>query len=160
MKIILYIIILLVSLSSSVFAESTFFDQDDAFIMGGSTTSETSRGSTLEGETSGNGCLTNWTCSDWDSCNAGVQVRNCTKEKIYCYADLKKKPIERQNCFADKSGDKNNTGDWAGNSPVSFNNLNLFSIKIIVIVILIVIVIGLIILYKRHRKRRYFHYGY
>ncbi len=77
-------------------AETTFFDQDDdAFIMGDSTTGGSASGGTTGG---GGGCLTNWTCSNWNSCTNGVQVRNCTKTKTSCDADLKMKPVENQTC--------------------------------------------------------------
>src|SRR3989344_9555163 len=100
------IFLLIIFLLPLVNAESTFFDQDDIFIMSNSATDGVIEGTT-EATTGGGSCLTNWTCSDWNSCNAGVQIRNCTKEKAHCYADLNKKPIESQNCFVDKSGDKN-----------------------------------------------------
>lgn len=155
----------IILLSSLVNADSTFFDNPaDAFIMGGSATGESAQGSgTTGGAISGVGCLTNWSCSSWSSCVDGIQTRNCIKEKSYCYADLKKKPIESQNCSIDKSGDKNNTGseDRIASSPNendgNIDNVNFFSIKIIILVILIAIVIVSIILYK---KRRYFRYGY
>lgn len=143
-----YFILLLgiILLSSLVSADSTFFDQDDTFIMGFSSTTDSG---TTGGTTANGACLTNWTCSDWNSCNAGVQIRNCTKTKTYCYADLKKKPIESQNCFVDKSGDKNNTSS-------EYKITSSSSVKAIILEMFIVIVIGFIILfiYKRHKKRR------
>ena len=159
MKFIIFIIISLLFLPL-VNAETSFFDQDDAFIMGNSPTGEVAE-ETTSGATNGGGCLTNWTCSDWSFCNNGIQIRNCTKEKAYCYADLNKKPIENQNCFVDKSGDKNNmeSGEEISNSP----NLNKKGIvKTISLGILIIMAIFVLIFfgYKRHRKRRYLHYGY
>src|SRR3989338_4507656 len=83
-------------------AKTTFFDNpiSDAFIMGSSITGGVggASGSGTTGAIIGGGCITNWTCSDWGSCDSGVQIRNCTKTKTYCYADLKKKPVESQNC--------------------------------------------------------------
>jgi|SRR3989338_10791921 len=160
---ILFLVIMF--LLPSVNAETTFFDQDDTFIMGSSTSSGT------DSETTGGGsCLTNWTCSDWGFCNNGIQIRNCTKEKAYCYADLNKKPIESQNCFIDKSEDKNNTGsdeginNYPNGNESSINNLNSprSNIKTIILGILIIITIFTLIFfgYKRYRKRRHFHYGY
>lgn len=95
-----------VLVSQTVYAESTFFDNpiSDAFIMYNSTTvgnsvsGGPSSGSGTTGEVIGGGCITNWTCSDWGSCNNGFQIRNCTKTKTYCYADLEKKPVENQSC--------------------------------------------------------------
>ena len=124
---ILFLVIMF--LLPSVNAETTFFDQDDTFIMGSSTSSGT------DSETTGGGsCLTNWTCSDWGFCNNGIQIRNCTKEKAYCYADLNKKPIESQNCFIDKSEDKKRTalaislmeGFFSKGNPLLYT-LNLFT---------------------------------
>ena len=91
-----YIIILLIFLLIPfVNAESTFFDNpDDNFIMGSSATTGGAviggtTGGTTGGAISGGGCLTNWSCSSWSSCINGIQIRNCTKEKANCYADLK-----------------------------------------------------------------------
>ncbi len=161
--IIFFIFLLIVPL---IQAETTFFDQDEAFIMGTNTQTNAGEGT----GNNGGDCLTNWTCSDWNSCNAGVQVRNCTKEKAHCYADLNKKPIESKNCFVDKSGDKNNTGsgerinNYTNGSERGVDNLNSSSsnIKTIILGIFIIVAIFTLIFfgYKRHRKRRYFHYGY
>ena len=157
--------LLIIFLLPLVNAESTFFDQDDAFIMGSSTS-----GGTSGGIGGGGSCLTNWTCSNWSFCNNGMQIRNCTKEKAYCYADLNKKPIESQNCFVDKSGDKNNPGsdeginNYPNGNESSIDNLNSSSsnIKTIILGILIIVAIFTLIFfgYKRYRKRRHFHYGY
>jgi len=151
---ILFLVIMF--LLPSVNAETTFFDQDDTFIMGSSTSSGT------DSETTGGGsCLTNWTCSNWSFCNNGMQIRNCTKQKTDCYDDLNRKPIESQNCFVDKSGDKNNTG--SGERINNYPNENEKGIvKTIISVILIIVIIFTLIFfgYKRHRKRRYFSYGY
>jgi len=165
MKFILLIIIF-VSLHSFAFAESTFFDNpDDAFIIGGST-----GGGTDSGTTGGGGCSTNWTCSAWNICVNGTQIRNCTKEKAYCYADLKKKPVGNQSCSIGNPENKNNTdsGEGINNYPneneSSINNLNSPSsnIKKIILGILIIVAIFTLIFFghKRYRKRRYFHYGY
>ncbi|MEK6952429.1 MAG: hypothetical protein AABX29_05415 [Nanoarchaeota archaeon] len=161
MKYFILLLIIIILLSSLVSADSTFFDNpNDAFIMGGSTTSGVIEGTT-EATTSGEGCLTNWTCSNWSSCNNRVKIRNCTKTKTYCYADLKKKPIESQNCSIDKS-DKSEEGITISpnEKDSNTNNVSLFSIKIIILVVLTVIAIGFIIFYKRHKKRRHFRYGY
>ena len=154
-----YFILLLgiILILPSIYAESTFFDQDDIFIMGSSTS-----GGTDSGTTGGGSCLTNWSCSDWSFCNNGMQIRNCTKEKAYCYADLKKKPVESQSCSADKSGDKNNTGfgEEINNSPeIKTIKNNWYWISVVIIVFISLVILGLV-LHKKHRKRRYFSYGY
>ena len=154
---ILMVLLTLIFSISSVSAETTFFDQDDAFIMGSSTS-----GGTDSGITGGGSCLTNWTCSYWSFCNNGMQIRNCTKEKAYCYADLKKKPIESQNCSADKSGDKNNieSGEEISNSPeIKAIKNNRYLISGVIIVFISLVILGFVI-YKKHRKRRYSSFGY
>ncbi|MBU0958341.1 MAG: hypothetical protein KKB31_00190 [Nanoarchaeota archaeon] len=139
-----------------VFAETTFFDNpDDFFIMGDSTaTSPTGEvtGGTTGGTTSGGSCLTNWSCSSWSSCMNGIQTRICTKERINCYADLKKKPTENQSCSVET---ENDTESEEGNlisqsSPVNFQN-------IITLVIGLIVIIGIAIFFvcKRHKKKRY-----
>lgn len=143
-------------LTNFVIAETTFFDNpDDAFIMGDYATGEV--GGTTTG---GGGCLTNWACSDWSFCNNGMQIRNCTKEKAYCYADLKTKPVENQSCSIGNQENKNNTGSGEGinNSPTGNENLSSYNVKTIILGILITVVAGFIILYKRHKKRKYFRY--
>ena len=154
-----YFILLLgiILILPSIYAESTFFDQDDIFIMGSSTS-----GGTDSGTTGGGSCLTNWSCSDWSFCNNGMQIRNCTKQKVYCYADLNKKPIESQNCSVDKSGDKNNieSGEEISNSPeIKAIKNNWYWISGVIIVFIILVILGFV-LHKKHRKRRYFSYGY
>ena len=140
-------------LTNFVMAETTFFDQDDAFIMGDSVTDGVIEGTT-GASTDGGGCLTNWTCSDWSFCNNGMQIRNCTKQKVYCYADLNKKPIESQNCFGDKSGEEIN------NFPeIKAIKNNRYLISGVIIVFISLVILGFV-LYKMHRKRRYFSYGY
>ena len=39
----------------------------------------------------GNSCITKWNCSDWrpNLCANGTQVRNCVKQREYCYAGNK-----------------------------------------------------------------------
>ena len=145
--------LLLIPLSQ---AETTFFDQDDSFIMSNSATSGVggTTGGGSGGSSGGGSCLTNWTCSDWSFCNNGMQIRNCTKQKVYCYADLNKKPIESQNCFGDKSGEEIN------NFPeIKAIKNNRYLISGVIIVFISLVILGFV-LYKMHRKRRYFSYGY
>lgn len=92
------------TLPVTVLADSTLFDNpDDAFIMGNSPTTPPTTDSEITGGTTGRGgCLANWTCTPWSSCINGIQTRNCTKEKSYCYADLKQKPAQSQSCTEKK----------------------------------------------------------
>jgi len=150
-------IFLLIPLS---FAETTFFDNpDDSFIMGDSLATSTTDNEITEGRhLTGGGCLTNWVCSSWSSCIDGIQTRNCTKEKAYCYADLKKKPAENQSCSTEN---KNNTdsGEGINNSPIG-NEKGI--VKTIILGILVIAAISLTLFfgYKKHRKRRYYRLGY
>ncbi len=98
----LIVSLLLLALIINISAESTFFDDsDDIFIMYDITATSTAdslvTGSAVS-EIAEGGCLTNWSCSSWSSCADGMQIRNCAKEKAYCYADLKEKPAESQSC--------------------------------------------------------------
>ncbi len=125
-----------------VSADTTFFDNpDDAFIMGSSATGEFSRAS---GEKILGDCLTNWVCNSWSGCINGIQQRNCTKEKSYCYADLEEKPIESQNCSIETEK-QNETQE-----P---------QIKIFIFAL---IILAIIILFasKIFRRRRHKKYGY
>ena len=154
-----YIIILLIFLLIPfVNAESTFFDNpDDNFIMGSSATTGGAviggtTGGTTGGAISGGGCLTNWSCSSWSFCIDRIQIRNCTKEKADCYADLKTKPAENQSCSIETEKE----GDLISQSPpMNFKN-------IILIVIGLIVIMGIAVFFalQRHRKRRYYHYGY
>jgi hypothetical protein len=47
-------------------------------------------------------CKTNWTCTAWSTCFGNVQIRTCTKVKLFCntYTD---KPAEKQSCIEQKS---------------------------------------------------------
>ncbi len=137
---ILFVAVILTSVL--VFADTTFFDNpDDAFIMGSSATGEFSRAS---GEKILGNCLTNWVCNSWSGCINGIQQRNCAKEKSYCYADLKEKPIESQNCSIETEKQ---------------NETQKPQIKIFIFVF---IIIAIIILFasKIFRRRRHKKYGY
>lgn len=131
-----------------VSADTTFFDNpDDAFIMGSSATGEFSRAS---GEKILGDCLTNWICAPWSSCIDGIQIRNCAKEKEYCYADLKEKPIESQNCSI-----KTEKQD---EMPQPLQKKD----KKIINFIFALIILAIIILFasKIFRRRRHKKYGY
>jgi len=131
-------------------------------ILGTPATSPTSPSS------GGGGCLTNWTCSAWSSCNNGTQTRTCTKEKSSCYADLKKKPAENQSCIVDVpketiQEEENKPENLVGsavaekeessiNSPSKDNKkIAIFSVFAILLIIITIIVVFLT--YKKYRKR-------
>jgi len=152
-----YLIILFIFLLIPLaFAETTFFDNpDDTFIMGSSTTEGVI---ITEEQAGGGGCLTNWSCSPWSSCINGKQTRNCTKEKPYCYADLKIKPIENQNCFVKT---KNNT-EFKNNGNLTSRTPQANFRNIVPIFIALIIIIGIIVFsgHKKHGKKRYYSFGY
>ena len=67
-------IILLIPL---IYAETTFFDQDDAFILGNSATSGAIEEKPII-PTGGSGCKYVWNCTDWGECLvSGKQTRTC-----------------------------------------------------------------------------------
>jgi hypothetical protein len=97
--------ILSLFLVNLAYAETTFVDQDDAFIMHNPTTRGTTEGTTeglIEGTiegTGGGGCITKWVCDDWSQCINGEQKRVCAKESSVCYASEKDRPSETQSCI-------------------------------------------------------------
>src|SRR3989338_4831884 len=82
-------------------ADSTFFDnQDDAFIMGTTTTTGTIGGviggTTGGGSTSGS-CRDDWNCTMWSKClSSGNQSRTCTN--IGTCSDVDNAPETEQSC--------------------------------------------------------------
>ena len=71
MRFIIFIIISLL-LTPLTQAETTFFDQDDAFIMGNLPTEEGI-------STGSGGCRYEWNCTNWNEClPPGKQTRVCT----------------------------------------------------------------------------------
>ena len=90
MKFILFISFLF--LIPFVNAETTFFDQDDAFVMGDSTLGEVIGGSTGRG-----GCTYKWNCATWSEClPSGEQTRTCTN--LGTCPDTYKKPETQRDC--------------------------------------------------------------
>ena len=73
MRFIIFIIISLL-LTPLTQAETTFFDQDDAFIM-----SDFSTGGVIGGTTGSGSCRYEWNCTNWNEClPPGKQTRVCT----------------------------------------------------------------------------------
>ena len=114
---ILFLVIMF--LLPSVNAESTFFDQDDTFIMGNSPTGGVVGGTgTTGGTTSGGGCSYKWNCTNWSACiSSRNQTRICTNTGS-C-SDTYKAPEIEQNCTysipkstktGEKSAEENNSG--------------------------------------------------
>jgi len=164
-----YIIILLIFLLIPlVSADTTFFDNpDDTFIMDDSPATTGGVIITEEQPASGGGgsCLSNWNCSSWSSCMDGIQIRNCTKEKPYCYADLKKKPIESQNCPIETEDNKESEeriNNFTNENEGDIDNLNSSNVKIIILGLVVILAIGFItfFFFKKHRKKRYSNYRY
>lgn len=77
-------------------AETTFFDQDDAFVMSSSATSGVI-GETTSGTTGGAGCTYKWHCTNWSECfPSGKQTRTCIN--LGTCPDTYKKPETKKNC--------------------------------------------------------------
>ena len=93
---ILFLVIMF--LLPSVNAETTFFDQDDTFIMGNSPTGGVVGGTgTTGGTTSGGGCSYKWNCTNWSACiSSRNQTRICTN--IGTCPETYKAPEIEQNC--------------------------------------------------------------
>ncbi|MEK6848754.1 MAG: hypothetical protein AABX65_03940 [Nanoarchaeota archaeon] len=94
------VLVLLLTLTLSIIlvsAETTFFDQDDAFIMGNSPVTPTADSGVTGGTTGGGGCRYEWNCTNWNEClSSGKQTRNCTN--IGTCSDTYKTPEINQNC--------------------------------------------------------------
>lgn len=73
---ILITLILSVVLAANVSAETTFFDQDDAFIMSNYARSNYTTGATGV-TTGGESCMYEWKCASWSTCINGKQTRKC-----------------------------------------------------------------------------------
>jgi len=55
-------------------------------------------------------CIPNWTCSSWQDCINGIQIRNCT-DKNYCFS-LANKPPTNQTCTSLPGNQSNCTANW------------------------------------------------
>ena len=134
MKYIIFLIALL--LIPLIFAETTFFDQDDAFIM------ENFPAIPTTGQvTNGGGCRYEWDCTNWSEClSSGKQIRNCTN--IGTCSDKYKTPEIEQNCTytAPKSWEeKENETGGVYTSPESKNKNKIFTYFIIILIIIFII---------------------
>ncbi|MFA5061011.1 MAG: NosD domain-containing protein [Candidatus Pacearchaeota archaeon] len=98
------------------------------------------------------GCTTEWVCTEWGSCIEGVQIRNCTKERPYCYANIMKKPAETQNCSIGSE-----IVEDSFNSPLEKDEANeeedVTSLLKIILPLVVVFVLGFII-YNYYWKKR------
>jgi hypothetical protein len=94
------IILFLVLLIPLVQAETTFFDQDNAFILGkalATTLIDSGIIAEAANEVTGEGCTYNWTCAIWSKCSPSEkQTRSC-KNIGTCPSRYKTPEIE-QNC--------------------------------------------------------------
>lgn len=89
-KILFFLAIFLIPI---VYAETTFFDQDDAFVLGHSTITPTTDGGLI----GGGGCRYEWNCTNWSEClPSGKQIRTCTN--IGTCSSTYKSPELNQNC--------------------------------------------------------------
>jgi hypothetical protein len=79
---------------SFVVADTTFFDQDNFFIMGVTTTTED-----ITGEMIGvGGCRYEWECTNWGIClSDGKQIRECNN--LGTCSDTYRAPEIKRNCI-------------------------------------------------------------
>lgn len=142
MRVIILIIISLL-LVPFVSAETTFFDQDDAFIMGNSPTGGITRGS--------GGCTYKWNCTDWGEClSSGKQTRNCTNIGT-CPNTYKTQEIE-QNCIYTSSPKIGKEDNALISPPDSEAQKHIAPALRIVLFLIIAAVIGFVV-YKLRRCR-------
>ena len=134
-----------------VSAETTFFDQDDAFIMGDFPTTPTT------GQvTGGGGCRYEWNCTNWSEClPSGKQIRNCTN--IGTCSDTYKTPEMEQNCTytapEGEEGEESEKEEKRAEEQEEVGGIIGKGVedkdKILVFSIIILIIISIIIYWKR-----------
>ncbi len=94
------IILLIFLLIPSAFADTSFFYQDDAFIMGNFASEPPSEPEPESGTTritNEGGCTYVWNCTNWSEClPSGEQTRNCTN--IGTCSGTYNMPEIKQNC--------------------------------------------------------------
>lgn len=153
------ILVLIIFFSHLVSAETTFFDQDNFFIMG-----ESATGGVIEGKngetTYEGGCRYEWDCTDWSKClSSGKQTRICTNTGT-CSNTYKTPEIE-QNCTyiiakvngsdkedsEKKSSDEDEINDFSEKIPTNWNYLWLFTI-------ILLFCLGCICIFKYRKKMK------
>ena len=131
---------LLLILLPAVNAETTFFDQDDAFVMGNPAGNSTTGGTI--GGTSGGGCAHNLNCTNCSECLlSGNQTGNCTDIST-CSGTCNSPGIEQNCTYAvspnvekeDKELEKE-TEKISGNETVDNSKIPLYADFIAVLVI-------------------------
>ena len=129
-------------------AESTFFDQDDAFIMGDS---PATTGGAVSG---GGGCSYKWNCTDWSEClPSGKQTRICMN--IGTCSNTYKIPEIEQSCTytapeikEDKELEKENITEKEGGTDELLTNWN----YLLFITIVALFCVGCIGIFKFRKK--------
>lgn len=135
---VLVFLLTLIFLISAVKAETTFFDQDDAFIMGNSQTTPTTSGGVTGEATSGRSCRYEWNCASWSEClSSGKQTRNCTNTGT-C-SDRYETPELKQNCTDTFSPKVENevkgleTEKITGRESIDNNKISLYFIAALIV---------------------------
>ena len=90
------------------------------------------------------GCLTNWTCTAWSACNAGQQIRTCSKGKSYCYAGAM--PAENQGCTMPPIEPGTNTTISNNDSSSHKNPQNLSPYSMIILIVILVVLFEILLL--------------
>lgn len=94
---ILITLFLLEVLMTNIFAETSFLELNDNFIMGSSTMGEVNEGTINVIMSGGGSCIYKWNCTIWSEClKSGKQIRNCAN--IGTCSDTYKPPEIDQNC--------------------------------------------------------------
>jgi hypothetical protein len=112
--------------------------------------------STSAGSSGGGSCLTTWTCSQWSSCNNGIQTRTCSVANNVCYADPKAKPNETQTCTTNNNGattpkiPTKTAGGISGITGAVIGTLGTGG-SIAAVVIIVLVLGGLVILIRRKK---------
>lgn len=143
MRYVIILFIFLFLLIPLISAETTFFDQDNAFIMSNSTIGGVTGGTTVvTGETGGGGCIYKWNCTNWSECFvSGKQTRNCIN--IGTCSNTYKAPEIKQNCTytVPEIGKEKETGKIIWKEIVNNNKILIYLIIIFIISLIILFVI-------------------
>ncbi|MEK6888981.1 MAG: PRC-barrel domain-containing protein [Nanoarchaeota archaeon] len=155
-----YIIIIIVffSIIPLVFAETTFFDQDDDFIMGNSPATDSGATGQVTG---GGGCRYEWNCTNWSEClQSGKQIRNCTN--IGTCSDAYKSPEIEQNCTfiapeveKDTPTKKNNTkkDDLTDNKTPDYSSEETTNNRNYFLVFLTILIFGCCFIFLKYKEK-------
>lgn len=102
---------------------------------------------------SGGGCTTTWNCTDWGECIDGMQTRNCSKERPYCYAPPKDKPSEQRECAVTPTGEIV-PGKEIPTAEPGERKIGWVMIASIALAVIIVLVVAIVIAQSRSKLKK------